>query len=86
MAEFALSTIQFQKLGGLKLKLVTIDQQIDLFAGAYALQRYENGFKPNSIKTDQCIIVSNIVHKSNLCRLIDAIKCVLIVQSSKKPQ
>lgn len=58
MAEFALTTIQFQKLGGLKLKLVTIDQQIDLFAGAYALQRYENGFKPNSIKTDQCIIVS----------------------------
>lgn len=55
---YALTTVQFEKLGGIKLKLVTVNQQIDLFAGAYAMQRFENGLKANSIKVDQSTILS----------------------------
>ena len=55
---YALTTVQFEKLGRIKLKLVTVNQQIDLFAGAYAMQRFENGLKANSIKADQSTILS----------------------------
>jgi integrase len=55
---YALTTVQFEKLGGMKLKLVTVNQQIDLFAGAYAMQRFENGLKANTIKVDQSTILS----------------------------
>lgn len=55
---YALSTVQFEKLGGIKLKLVTVNQQIDIFSGAYAMQRFENGRKANSIKADQRTILN----------------------------
>jgi integrase len=55
---YALTTVQFEKLGGIKLKLVMVNQQIDLFAGAYAMQRFENGLRANSIRVDQTAILN----------------------------
>ncbi|WP_286975349.1 hypothetical protein, partial [Pseudomonas sp.] len=54
---FSLSTVVFDKLGGIKLKLVTENSQIDIFAGGYALQRFDNGSKPNTIRVDQSSIL-----------------------------
>lgn len=54
---YSLTTVVFEKLGGLKLKLVTADNQVDAFAGAYALQRFDNGSKPNTIRVDQSAIL-----------------------------
>ncbi len=54
---FSLTTVVFDKLGGFKLKLVTESSQIDIFAGAYALQRFDNGSKPNTITVDQSSIL-----------------------------
>lgn len=54
---FSLTTVVFDKLGGIKLKLVTESSQVDIFAGAYALQRFDNGSKPNTIRVDQSSIL-----------------------------
>ncbi|WP_143485934.1 tyrosine-type recombinase/integrase [Pseudomonas sp. PA15(2017)] len=54
---YSLTLVEFSKLGGLKLQLVTINNQIDIFAGAYALQRYDSGAKPNTIRVDQNAIL-----------------------------
>lgn len=58
MSDYALTTVQFEKLGGIKLKLVMVNQQIDLFAGAYAMQRFENGLRANSIRVDQTAVLN----------------------------
>jgi len=54
---YSLTTVVFEKLGSLKLKLVTEDSQVNIFAGAYALQRFDNGSKPNTIRVDQSAIL-----------------------------
>ncbi len=54
---YSLTTVVFEKLGRLKLKLVTEDSQVNIFAGAYALQRFDNGSKPNTIRVDQSAIL-----------------------------
>lgn len=72
---FSLSTVVFDKLGGIKLKLVTENSQIDIFAGAYALQRFDNGSKPNTIRVDQ----SSILNLYRFCEIqkIDLIERIV---------
>jgi integrase len=53
MRQYKLGTVQFERLGGVKLQVVLADNEIDLFAGIFALQRYDSGLKPNSIIADQ---------------------------------
>lgn len=55
---YSLVIVEFAKLGGLKLQLVTENNKIDIFAGAYALQRFDNGAKPNTIRVDQNSILT----------------------------
>ncbi|GAD64069.1 MULTISPECIES: tyrosine-type recombinase/integrase [Pseudomonadaceae] len=57
-SRYSLVQVEFTKLGGLKLQLVAENDQIDLFAGAYALQRFDNGAKPNTIRVDQNSILA----------------------------
>jgi integrase len=64
---YALTTVRFEKMGGIKLKLVMVNLQVDLHAAAYAMQRFENGLKANSIKVDQ----STILHLYRFCELND---------------
>lgn len=45
-------------LENVKLKLVVYRGEIDVLAGAYAIQRYCSGRKPNSIKADQSAILN----------------------------
>lgn len=54
---YSLTLVEFAKLGGLKLQLVSENDQVDIFAGAYALQRFDNGAKPNTIRVDQNAIL-----------------------------
>lgn len=58
-----MTTVRFEKLDGIKLKMVMVNHQIDLHAGAFALQRLDNGRKANSIKADQ----SAILHLYRFC-------------------
>ncbi|WP_130904889.1 integrase [Pseudomonas sp. Sample_22] len=78
MSAYALTTVQFTKVGGIKLKLVAINGQIDLFAGAYALQRFENGLRINSIKADQTVIL----HLYRFCE-INAIELIQRIADQK---
>lgn len=55
---YSLLVVEFAKLGGLKLQLVAENDQVDIFAGAYALQRFDNGAKPNTIRVDQNAILT----------------------------
>lgn len=52
-SNYSITVLQFQKLQGVKLKVVIYRDQVDVLAGAYAVQRYLIGRKPNSIKSDQ---------------------------------
>ncbi|RMO31428.1 hypothetical protein ALP08_04216 [Pseudomonas syringae pv. pisi] len=55
---YRLCNVRFEMLDGIKLKVVAKNNEIDMFAGADALQRYENGRKINSIKADQSAILN----------------------------
>jgi integrase len=52
VGDVLLVDVTFEKLGGAKLKLIKIDAQLEILSAGYALQRYENRRKPNSIKKD----------------------------------
>ncbi len=57
-SRYSLVLVEFTKLDDLKLQLVSENDQVDLFAGAYALQRFDNGAKPNTIRVDQNAILT----------------------------
>lgn len=52
MSDVKLVDVTFSKLGNIKLKLVVIDEELDLLSAGYILQRYDSGSKPNTIKKD----------------------------------
>lgn len=55
---YSLVTVSFALLGKICLPIVACNGEIALFAGAYALHRYELGRKLNSIKSDQVAILN----------------------------
>lgn len=52
-SEYSLVSVRFELLKNIQLKIVARNNEIDLFAAQYAMQRLDNGRKANSIKADQ---------------------------------
>lgn len=48
--------VRFEKLGGITLKLLMVDNEIDLLSSGYLLQRYDSGCKINTVKRDSLTI------------------------------
>ncbi|HCH3821679.1 TPA: tyrosine-type recombinase/integrase [Vibrio parahaemolyticus] len=52
MSDVKLVKVTFSNLGNVKLRLVEVDNELETLSAGYLLQRYENGFKPDTIKKD----------------------------------
>ena len=57
-SSYSLVTVTFELLGSVNLPVVARHGNVDLFAGTYALQRFELGRMLNSIKSDQNAILN----------------------------
>lgn len=76
MTEIKLVDVKFSKLGGIKLKLLEVDGQLEMLSAGYALQRFDSGCKPNTVKKDsQCI-----QHFYRFC-ISEGINCFKLVSS-----
>lgn len=52
MLDIRLIDVEFEKLSGIRLKLISIDSMVDTLSSAYVLQRYDSGCLPNTMKKD----------------------------------